>query len=68
MRTYLESQGYTILRWAEWCEDHMEFTVIAPSGEVVTAEAEWLLLPPPSTAGGPRSVQRSTLHLVPMAA
>lgn len=44
MYDYLTSKGYLILRWAEWCEDHMEYTVIAPSGAVLTAEAEWLLV------------------------
>jgi len=45
MYDYLTTLNYTILRWAEWCEDHMEFTVVAPNGEVLTAEAEWLLVP-----------------------
>lgn len=45
MEQYLQSQGFVILRWAEWCEDHMEFTVVTPAGEVLTAEAEWLLVP-----------------------
>jgi len=54
MYDYLQSQGYVILRWAEWCEDHMEFTVVSPTGEVLTADAEWLLVPG-LTDVGPRS-------------
>ncbi len=44
MLPYLQSKGYRILRWAEWCEDHMEYTVVAPDGSILTAEAEWLLV------------------------
>ena len=68
MRTYLQSLGYTILRWAEWCEDHMEFTVIAPTGEVLTAEAEWMLVPGLTTVGGPRSTVGLPVWYMPQAA
>lgn len=59
MMAYLESLGYTILRWAEWCEDHTEYTVVSPTGEVQTAEAEWLLVPTLAPIHGPRSGQHA---------
>lgn len=68
MRTYLQSLGYTILRWAEWCEDHMEFTVISTLGEVLTAEAEWMLVPTLATVHGPQSGQHPPVWYVPQAA
>lgn len=61
MYQHLQSLGYTILRWEEWCEDHLEYEVIAPNGECIIAQAEGLLAP----VGGPRStvsLPPSTVH------
>lgn len=45
MREFLQSLGYTILRWEEWAEDHLEYEVVTPHGVRVIAEDVRLLVP-----------------------